>query len=385
MSEPKIRVYGTAQNRTALGIVNAYLRLNPNTTLNALNEAFPETLFTSNAGLIFANADEPAAEPADGKPKKDIYFDEPDELLQLKDCKAKMFKTWTKGDYERFVEHAKQYGIIVAEKKTSSAFTKGGYRLADPETDQELDAPTPLLSKTDKAEKSSKSDKSDDKPAKKKSRWWLWLLLLILLIILLLLILRCCGCCSGTCGNKANTEQQALANMNGNSADANADTNADANAAANAASDAEDAANAAAQQAADDANAAAQQAANEAQQAVEEAVEEVKRALNEKFANVQFQKGVAAVTPESKEALNMLANKLKEYPDATLKVIGHASKDGSAEFNQRISEARAKTIVDYLASQGVDRSRLQYEGKGTSEATGNAEHDRRVEFVVNNN
>ncbi len=379
MSEPKIRVYGTAQNRTALGIVNAYLRLNPNTTLNALNEAFPETLFTSNAGLIFANADE-TAEPADGKPKKDIYFDEPDELLQLKDCKAKMFKTWTKGDYERFVEHAKQYGIIVAEKKTSSAFTKGGYRLADPETDQELDTPTPLLNKPEKSS-TNKSDKAQsDKPAKKKTRWWLWLLLIILLIILLLLILRCCGCCSGTCNNKANTEQQSLANMNGNDANANANADADANATTSASSNADSNANADA-----DTNTDAQQAANEAQQAVEQAVEEVKRTLNEKFANVQFQKGLAAVTPESKEALNMLASKLKEYPDATLKVIGHASKEGSLEFNQRISEARAKTIVDYLASQGVERSRLQYEGKGISEATGNADHDRRVEFVVNNN
>lgn len=372
MAEPKIRVYGTAQNRTALGIVNAYLRLNPNTTLNALNEAFPETLFTSNAGLIFANADEPAAEPTNGKPKKDIYFDEPDELLQLKDCKAKMFKTWTKGDYERFVEHAKKYGIIVAEKKSSSAFTKGGYRLADPETDQELDAPTPLVSKTEKSS-SSKSDKAEqDKPTKKKSRWWLWLLLIILLIILLLLLLRCCGCCSGCCDGKNDGKKgeiSALTQM-ADGQDAAAQTD-DANATAQT-----DAANAAGQ--ADAANAAAN--------AAEAAKEEVKRTLNEHFASVQFQKGKAEVTAASKQALVNIANKLKEFPDATLKVEGHASKDGSLEFNQRLSEQRAKAIVDFIAAQGVERDRLSYEGKGISMPIDDTqlEANRRVEFIVGN-
>lgn len=363
MAKPKIRVYGTAQNRTALGIANAYLKLNPNTTLEQLNEAFPETLFTSNAGLIFANADEQAAEPTDGKPKKDIYFDEPDELLQLKDCKAKMFKTWTKGDYERFVEHAKQYGIIVAEKKSSAAFTKGGYRLADPETDQELDAPTPLLSNPEKTSSSNNNNSKQDKPAKKKSRWWLWLLLIILLIILLLLLLRCSGCCSGCCNGKNDGKKGEISGLTqmADGQDAAAQT---------------DAANAAGQ--ADAANAAAN--------AAEAAKEEVKRTLNEHFASVQFQKGKAEVTAASKQALVNIANKLKEFPDATLKVEGHASKDGSLEFNQRLSEQRAKAIVDFIAAQGVERDRLSYEGKGISMPIDDTqlEANRRVEFIVGN-
>ena len=319
MAQPKIRVYGTAQNRTALGIANAYLRLNPSTTLEQLNGAFPETLFTSNAGLIFAKAD------AEADTKRDIYFDAPDELLDLKEGKAKMFKTWTKSDYQRFVEHAEQYGIVVAEVKPSSAFTKGGYVL----------------------EEVTNGPAAGGSP-KKKSRWWLWLLLLLLLIILLLLLLRCCGCCSGRCDSK-NGEISALTQKPSAETDTNTSAVADSAAAADGT-----------------------------------VQTEVTRTLDEHFAAVQFQKGKADVTPASRAALQAIASKLKEYPNATLKVEGHASKDGSLEFNQRLSEQRAKNIVDYIAAQGVERDRLTYEGRGISMPIDEAqpEANRRVEFIV---
>lgn len=42
--ENKIRVYGKAQNRTALGIMHAYMLMNPDATLEDLREAFPDSL-----------------------------------------------------------------------------------------------------------------------------------------------------------------------------------------------------------------------------------------------------------------------------------------------------------------------------------------------------
>ena len=44
----KVKVYGKAQSRTALGIANAYLILNPDVTLDELNAAFPGSLNSTN-------------------------------------------------------------------------------------------------------------------------------------------------------------------------------------------------------------------------------------------------------------------------------------------------------------------------------------------------
>ena len=40
----KVKVYGKAQNRTALGIMHAYMTLHPETTLDQLKKAFPDSL-----------------------------------------------------------------------------------------------------------------------------------------------------------------------------------------------------------------------------------------------------------------------------------------------------------------------------------------------------
>jgi len=53
-------------------------------------------------------------------------------------------------------------------------------------------------------------------------------------------------------------------------------------------------------------------------------------------------------------------------------LTGHADRIGSEEYNQELSEKRAKAVADYLAQKGVDSSRLQVEGKGESQpVTGN--------------
>ena len=45
----------------------------------------------------------------------------------------------------------------------------------------------------------------------------------------------------------------------------------------------------------------------------------------------------------------------------------HTDGHGSVDYNQRLSENRAKAVVDYLVSKGVDPKRLQYKGFGKSQ------------------
>lgn len=79
---------------------------------------------------------------------------------------------------------------------------------------------------------------------------------------------------------------------------------------------------------------------------------------------------------------------LARYHDTTLRVTGHTDNTGSRQYNQNLSEKRAQSVADYLATREVARSRLYVEGLGFSQpiadnATpeGRAQN-RRVELYV---
>lgn len=84
-------------------------------------------------------------------------------------------------------------------------------------------------------------------------------------------------------------------------------------------------------------------------------------------------------TINSKDSLNFVLDLLTEYPGMVLELSSHTDARGSDAANQKLSEARAKTCVDYLVKEkGVDPSRLKAAGKGELEpaeskdaATGN--------------
>jgi outer membrane protein OmpA-like peptidoglycan-associated protein len=69
-----------------------------------------------------------------------------------------------------------------------------------------------------------------------------------------------------------------------------------------------------------------------------------------------------------------------------VKIVGHTSADGDANYNLKLSEGRAKAAVDFLLSRDVDKSRLKWEGKGSQElkdpSNPNSEVNRRTEFIV---
>ena len=123
----KVRVYAKAQNRAALGIMHAYMVINPKATLADLQSAFPDSLNPdSGVKKNFVYAHEKGTD-ADW----DGFFRKEDELLTTGDGKKVSVVTmWTKPSFERLVQHAKQYGIIIADFEADGPVgEKGRFRL----------------------------------------------------------------------------------------------------------------------------------------------------------------------------------------------------------------------------------------------------------------
>jgi outer membrane protein OmpA-like peptidoglycan-associated protein len=104
---------------------------------------------------------------------------------------------------------------------------------------------------------------------------------------------------------------------------------------------------------------------------------------------IQFEYDSAEILPVSFEILDDVVKVMQDNPQVLqLDVIGHTSSEGSLKHNNKLSTERAKAVMDYLASHGVDPSRLISEGKGPSVpiADNNTEEgrvaNRRVEFLV---
>lgn len=91
---------------------------------------------------------------------------------------------------------------------------------------------------------------------------------------------------------------------------------------------------------------------------------------------------------ESFDLLNDIAAAAKRCVAFRINVEGHTDADGSEVYNQRLSEARANTVVAYLTENGIARERMQAIGLGEAKPIGDNATDqgkalnRRIEFVV---
>lgn len=124
----KVRVYGKAQNRTALGIAHSYVVMYPHATLEDLRKAFPDSL---NPDCGVKSLFLPVSEAESFNDKISLYFTKPDEVITLSDgTKVAIAQVWSKPSFNRMVEQGKLYDIEVAEfEKTAHPGQRGGYRL----------------------------------------------------------------------------------------------------------------------------------------------------------------------------------------------------------------------------------------------------------------
>ena len=67
----------------------------------------------------------------------------------------------------------------------------------------------------------------------------------------------------------------------------------------------------------------------------------------------------ATLSQQSRAVLRQQAQWINRFPEVRFSVYGHTDLVGSAAYNQRLGLRRARAAVDYLVSQGVDRSRLE--------------------------
>lgn len=124
--------------------------------------------------------------------------------------------------------------------------------------------------------------------------------------------------------------------------------------------------------------------------------EAVVESINEGEAlKVTFDSGIlfatnsSTVSAASKSALRNLATSLNANPDTDIKIVGHTDSTGKVDYNQTLSEKRAKSVYDYLMEdQGISSSRMTFEGKGIHEPVadnatpeGRAKN-RRVEILI---
>ena len=104
--------------------------------------------------------------------------------------------------------------------------------------------------------------------------------------------------------------------------------------------------------------------------------------------NILFETGKSVLTPNSYTELTRLLSIMNENEKMRIEISGHTDKTGSEPVNFKLSEARAKAVLEYLVSKGVDRSRIESKGFGSlqpiSDNTTPAERakNRRVEFKI---
>ena len=82
---------------------------------------------------------------------------------------------------------------------------------------------------------------------------------------------------------------------------------------------------------------------------------------------VEFGSDSAELTPASRQMLDATADELARHPDMRVEIAGHTSSTGPAEYNQDLSERRARSVADYLVSRGLDADRFTVTGYGESE------------------
>ena len=115
------------------------------------------------------------------------------------------------------------------------------------------------------------------------------------------------------------------------------------------------------------------------------------KALN--IAVVYFDYDQSEIRPDAVVELEKLVATMEAYQNLRINIRSHTDSRGNDSYNQKLSERRAKSTMDYIISQGIPKSRLTSEGLGEQQVTNKCsnnvpcseeEHhrNRRSEFII---
>ncbi|WP_452227395.1 OmpA family protein [Lacinutrix cladophorae] len=120
-------------------------------------------------------------------------------------------------------------------------------------------------------------------------------------------------------------------------------------------------------------------------------IEEIVKADRVELNPIYFEYDKSNVTAKAAFELDKLVQVMNRYPNMVIHAKSHTDSRGSSSYNERLSDRRAKTTVQYVISKGIDAARISGIGKGENEPAVNCasncteeEHqlNRRSEFII---
>jgi len=102
---------------------------------------------------------------------------------------------------------------------------------------------------------------------------------------------------------------------------------------------------------------------------------------------IRFDSGKASLKPESMGIINEMVEMMNDHPDLKISIEGHTDSDGDDDFNLKLSEERAVTVLNTMVKSGISADRLSTKGLGETIPIGPNDtpegkaNNRRVEFV----
>ena len=104
--------------------------------------------------------------------------------------------------------------------------------------------------------------------------------------------------------------------------------------------------------------------------------------------NIFFETAKTTLLASSFEELNKVLKLLSDNPKLRLEISGHTDNQGQLQYNTKLSEGRAKAVVDWLVEKGIDAGRLEFKGYAFTQPIADNKtkegraQNRRVEFKV---
>ncbi len=104
--------------------------------------------------------------------------------------------------------------------------------------------------------------------------------------------------------------------------------------------------------------------------------------------NLHFDTDKVVIKNASTSSLEEMYELLKQNPSIKVEISGHTDSQGSAKYNKRLSEGRAKAVYDEMVRRGIKANRMTWRGAGedepidTNETPEGRQENRRVEFKI---